>query len=90
MRLRTGNQFGKSTERMEAFARWILQVSEGEVQGISISDDGEPDWIKIPHEFLIPNAENGVQNLITAVYPNLVTKYIDWLYLRERDPCTNK
>ena len=31
MRLRTCNQSGKSTERMEAFARWILQVDEGEV-----------------------------------------------------------
>jgi len=25
-----------------------------------------------------------VQNLITAVYPNLVTEYTDWLYLREQ------
>ena len=69
---------------MEAFARWILQVGEGEVQGISISDDGEPDWIKIPHEFLIPNDENGVQNSIVVVYPNLVNEYTNWLYLRER------
>jgi len=45
---------------MEAFARWILQVGKGEVQGISISDDGEPDWKKIPHEFLIPNDEDGL------------------------------
>jgi len=58
-------------------------VGKGEVQGISISDDGEPDWIRIPYEFLMPNDENGVQNLISTVYPNLVTKYIDWLYLRE-------
>ena len=36
MRLRTGNQSDESTERMEKFARWILQVGEGEVQGISI------------------------------------------------------
>ena len=69
---------------MEAFARWILQVGEGEVQDISISNDGEPDWIKIPHEFLILNDEDGVQNLIATVYLNLVTKYTDWLYLRER------
>jgi len=62
---------------MEAFARWIFPVGEGKVQGISISDDGEPDWIKIPHEFLIPNDADGVQNLIAAVYPNLVTEYTD-------------
>jgi len=84
MRLRTGNQSGESIEKMEAFARWLLQVGEGEVQGISISDDGEPHWIKIPHEFLIPNDEDGVHNLIAAVYPNLVIEYADWLYRRER------
>jgi len=28
---------------MEAFARLILQVGAGEVQGIFILDDGEPD-----------------------------------------------
>ena len=55
---------------------------EGEVQGIPISEDGEPNWIK--HEFLIKNDEDGVQNLIAAVYPNFDTNYIDWLYLRER------
>jgi len=69
---------------MKAFARWILQVGEGEVQGISISDDGEPDWINIPHEFLIPNDEDSVQNLIVVVYPNLVNEYTKWLYLWER------
>jgi len=31
MRLRTGDQSGESTERMEVFARCILQVGEGEV-----------------------------------------------------------
>jgi len=69
---------------MEAFARWISQVGEGEVQGISISEDGEPNWIKIPYEFLIQNDEDGVQNLIAAVYPNFVTEHTDSLYLQER------
>ena len=69
---------------MDAFVRWILQVDEGEVHGISISDDEELDWIKILYEFVIPNDEDGVQNLIAVVYPNLVTKHTDWVYLRER------
>jgi len=60
MRLRTADQSGETTEGMEAFVRWILQVGEGEVQGISISEDVEPNCIKIPHEFLINNDEDGV------------------------------
>jgi len=70
MRLQTTDQSGETTEGMEAFARWILQLGEGEVQGISILEDREPNWIKIPYEFLIQNDEDVVQNLITAVYPN--------------------
>jgi len=66
---------------MEAFARWILQVGEGEVQGIFISEDGEQNWIKIPHEFVIKNDEHDVQNLIAAIYPNFDTEYTDWLYI---------
>jgi len=59
MRLRTTDQSGETNERMEAFARWILQVGEGAVQAISISKDRESNWIKIPHEFLINNDEDG-------------------------------
>jgi len=66
---------------MEVFARWIVQVGECEVKGISILEDGEPNWIKIPHEFLRKNDEHSVQNLITAVYPHFDIEYIDWLYL---------
>ena len=66
---------------IEDFARWILQVGDGEVQGIAISDDGEPNWIKIPEEFLIRNDDNGVHNLITLIYPDFATKYEDWSYL---------
>ena len=67
---------------VKEFARWILPVGDGQVQGIAISDDGEPNWIKIPEEFLIRNDENGLHNLITSIYPDFDTKCEDWLYLR--------
>jgi len=60
MRLQRADQFNETIERMEEFIRWILQVGEGEVQGISISNDGEPNWIKVPCEFLIKNDKDGV------------------------------
>ena len=56
-------------------------MGEGEVQGIFISEDGEQNWIKIPHEFVIKNDEHDVQNLIAAIYPNFDTEYTDWLYI---------
>ena len=59
----------------EEFARWILQVWEGQVQGSAISDDGEPNWIKIPEKFLIRNDKGGMHNLIISIYPNFDAKY---------------
>jgi len=41
MRLQRADQSSETTERMEEFAGSILQVSEGEVQRISILEDGE-------------------------------------------------
>jgi len=38
----------ETMRKVEKVARWILQVAEYQVPGISISDDGEPNWIKIP------------------------------------------
>jgi len=54
------------------------------VQGISISNDEEPNWIKILTEYLIQNDEGGLHNLIASTYPDFDTKYDDWSYLSER------
>ena len=59
------------------------------MQGISISDEREPNWIKIPKDFLIRDDEVGLQNLIASVYPDFNTKYKDCSYHLERG-CTNK
>ena len=66
MRLQQINEPNETTHIIEEFARWILQVGDGEVQGIAILDDTEPNWIKILEEFLIRNDDNGLHNLITS------------------------
>ena len=38
----------ETMRKVEKFARRILQVGERQVPEISISDDREPNWIKIP------------------------------------------
>jgi len=59
MRLQRVDQSNETTDRLEGFARWILQVGECKVQEIPISKDVEPNWTKIPHEFLTQNDEDG-------------------------------
>ena len=68
---------------VEELTRWILQVGDGQVQGIAISDGGEHNWIKILEEFLIRNDDNNLHNLITSIYLDFDTNYEDWSYLRE-------
>ena len=43
MKLQQTDEPNMSMHIIEDFARWILQVGIGEVQGIAISDDGEPN-----------------------------------------------
>ena len=54
------------------------------MQGISISNEGEPNWIMIPGDFLIRDGKEGPHNLITSIYPDFYTKYEDWSYHHER------
>jgi len=84
MRLQRIDEPNEAMHIVEEFARWISQVGDGEVQGIAISDDEEPNWIKITEEFLIQNDSNGLRNLITSIYPDFDTQYEYWSYLRER------
>lgn len=65
MRLQRIDEPNETVYIVEEFSRWILQVGDGQVQGIAILDDGEPNWIKIPEEFLIQNDNNDLHNLIT-------------------------
>ena len=83
IRLQRIDEPSETTHIIEEYAQWILQVGDGEVQRIVISDDGEPNWIKIPEEFLIRNDEDGLHNSIASIYPDFGTKYEDWSYLRE-------
>ena len=70
MRLQRIDEPNEAVPNVEEFARWILEVGDGQVQGIAISDDGEPNWIKIPEELLIRNENNSLHNLIASIYPN--------------------
>ena len=55
MRLQRIDEPNETMQIVEEFTQWILQVGEGQVQEIAISNDREPNWIKIPEEFLIWN-----------------------------------
>jgi len=84
VRLQQIDEPSETTHIIEEFARWILQVEDGKVQGIAILYDGEPNWIKIPEEFLIRNDDNGLHNLITSIFPDFaISMKIDHIFEKE-------
>ncbi|XP_021761437.1 uncharacterized protein LOC110726293 [Chenopodium quinoa] len=84
MRLCRSEVPSNTLEQIQEFADWIIKFGEGDIAGVPITEEGEPNWIEMPHDFLITDDEHGLQNLINFVYPNLPSNYIDWEYLKDR------
>ena len=71
-------------QELKEFANWILEIGEGKVPTVSFRDQEEANWIKIPNHFLIKNSGQALNQLIDAVYPNLIMSCQNNTYLRER------
>jgi len=68
MRLRDPNLRLNEYERLRHFVEWILSIGNGILEGISLQEGSEANWIQIPSEFLIPNENHGLDNLISKIY----------------------
>ncbi|XP_021995589.1 uncharacterized protein LOC110892748 [Helianthus annuus] len=60
-------------EEINNFAKWLLDVSEGNVGG---SNDGEA-IIEIPPDLLIDSTSDPISSLIDFVYPSILENYND-------------
>ncbi|KAK9049762.1 hypothetical protein SSX86_031269, partial [Deinandra increscens subsp. villosa] len=79
MRLTQGNQLS-NVESIKTFAEWLLQLGEGLLGG---ENDGHAN-IKIPHDLLIHDSVNPLQDLIQFVYPSILENFKDPAYWKER------
>jgi len=61
-----------------------LSISNGTLPNISLQEGSEANWMQIPSEFLIPNNNHGLDNLISKIYPELSTRCNDGSYMQER------
>lgn len=76
-------------KRVSAFAEWVLNVGNGEVTPVRMSDSVNGCLIKIPDEFCILSENSSVDQLIDIVYPNIYSNFSNLDYLRARSN-TNK
>ncbi|XP_071728186.1 uncharacterized protein [Rutidosis leptorrhynchoides] len=55
--------------RNEEFLRWLLSVRNGHIGTPNSEDPHNKRWVCISDSYCIPNDENGLQNLISFIYP---------------------
>ncbi|KAL0319969.1 UNVERIFIED_CONTAM: hypothetical protein Sradi_5258400 [Sesamum radiatum] len=69
---------------MHEFSKWVLDLGEGKLPTISLEEESEPAWIKIPDDLLIPDGDDDLGRIVETTYPNLMADYNVPEYLRSR------
>ncbi|RCV38049.1 hypothetical protein SETIT_8G110800v2 [Setaria italica] len=76
--------------KVKEFNDWVLSIGDGTAKGGAHSDDGDSEFVEIPHDILIPRLDSAIDDIIRSTYPSLETSYSDPTYLRERAIITPK
>ncbi|XP_057739820.1 uncharacterized protein LOC130956895 [Arachis stenosperma] len=79
MRLTMGLEQSTSQE-LRSFSDWILQIGEGRC-GTVVNDKL---FVEIPSDLIIPVLENPVEDIVNAIYPNLVQNFRDPSFFQDR------
>ena len=61
----------------------MLDIGNGNIEGIETSDDSDATWIPIPQDLLIEQSL-ALDGLINAIYPQIHINFGDISYLKER------
>ncbi|XP_071695779.1 uncharacterized protein [Rutidosis leptorrhynchoides] len=56
-------------ERNTAFSAWLLDIGNGEVGTRDLEDPVNSSWVQIPDTYCVPDDDNGLENLISFIYP---------------------
>ncbi|XP_066373981.1 uncharacterized protein [Miscanthus floridulus] len=68
MRLRSPSLSEPQRQKLQEFAKWLLQVGEGTVPSSSPIDQTDASWITIPEYLLLPLEFRNLEGLISFVY----------------------
>jgi hypothetical protein len=84
MRLSALTLTDESRMELVRFSQWMLDIGEGNVESRAKEGESEASWIEIPDEFLLKPTGDKVSCIISTLYPELTSKYMDLEYLKER------
>jgi hypothetical protein len=74
-----------NSEEQQEFAKWVLNVGDGNLLAI-IEDKGvHPNWIKIPSHMRLQAEDYSLRRLIQTIYPDHQCHSRDAMYLMQRN-----
>ncbi len=74
-----------NSEEQREFAKWVLNVGDGNLPTIAEEEGVDPDWIEIPSHMRLPAEDCNLRGLIRIVYPNHRCHSKDAMYLMQRN-----
>ncbi len=84
MRLLQGSTDSASNTVLREFGQWVLDISDGKINGVQLKGEEEPAWIKITDDMLIKFNDNGIEMIVYEIYDNIEHNYKNPVYLRDR------
>lgn len=71
-------------EEIRRFSDWMLRIGDGTIDAVAREGETEPTWIKIPLDLVLATDGDKLSCIVQTVYPDLLHRYNDKSYLRDR------
>jgi hypothetical protein len=59
-----------NSKEQREFAKWVLNVGDGNLPPIIEKEGVDPNWIKIPSHMKLPAEDCNLRRLIRTIYPD--------------------
>jgi len=74
-----------NSEEQREFAKWVLNVGDGNLPAIVEEKGVDPDWIKIPCHMRLLVEDCSLRRLIRTIYPNHQCHFRDAMYFMQHN-----
>jgi hypothetical protein len=74
-----------NSEELREFAKWVLNVGDGNLPTIAEEEGVDPDWIKIPSHMRLPVEDCSLRRLIRTIYSDHWCHSGDAMYLMQHN-----